>query len=208
MMPESTLTFCCDNTRNFKHLKYRFKTSKTSSHYNYFLSELNLEGNSIGWVAKSFIVISKIHFLWSHWMSTTVWFSFNFSQSRCPFRWTYLVQPPRQAPRLILSPLMSWLGPTIPIDLELCWRILAILFSSRLTDIIIGTTWHGDLQLPFLRFRRIKGFSVRAFGETFKIDLNLLKEKIEILPVVRKKLLGRRHLIRSSKHIESNSANY
>ena len=172
MMSKSTLTFSCDHTGNFKHLKYFWSQESRMSYpalkMTHLWPEFNLEGNSVWWVAKSFIMISKIHFLCSHWMSARIWFSKILTHTTVRGLRsvvTHLVQPPRQAPRLILSPFISWLGPTIWMEREFCCRIFAILFSSLLIDIIIGTTWHGDRQLPFLRFRRIKGFSIRVFGE-------------------------------------------
>ena len=167
--------------------------------------EFNLEGNGIGWVAKSFIMISKIHFLCSHWMSARIWFRKILTHTTVRGLRsvvTHLVQPPRQAPRFILSPFICWLGPTIWIEREFCCRIFAILFSSLLIDIIIGTTWHGDRQLPFLRFRRIKGFSIRVFGETLGKIITTRSRDFIILPEECKKNLDRYHLIQSSKYIE------
>lgn len=170
-------------------------------------SKFNLKGNSVGWIAKSFIVISEIHFLCSHWMSTRKLFIENSSWKSVLEMNIYLEQPPRQAPRLILSPIMSCRGPTIWIDLELCWRIFAILFSNRFFDIIIGTIWHGDRQLPFLRFRRINGLSFLAFGETLKKS-NFLSCDIKTLPGQSKTFLDHCRLIKSSIRIEQDFADY
>jgi len=136
----------------------------------YIWPELNLEGNSFGWVAKSFIVLRKIHFLFSHRMRTIIRFWKKkqpiFGSILDPNVKNNLMQPPWQAPRLILSPFMSCFGPIIWMYLELCLRIFAILFSSLLIDIIFGGFRWQDLQLTCLRFRRIKGFSARGLGET------------------------------------------